>query len=205
MKLNTARMTVRILAATAFAVSLAGGSAIAQQTARVAGKIERVEGSTLVVKGRDGSEMKVNLTPKARVFGVVKATLADVRAGAFVGVGAMPQSDGSQRAVQVMIFTESLRGTGEGHRPWTRPGSTMTNATVDTIVASVDGQVLMVKYKDGEKKVVVPSDAVIRRYIDGTREELRAGADIAINNAVKKDDGTFEASRINVGREGIVP
>ncbi len=90
------------------------------------------------------------------MFGVVKATLADIKPGTFIGVGAMPQPDGSQKAIRVMIFAEVQRGTGEGHRPWMQPGSTMTNATVDTTVAGVDGQVLMVKYKDGEKKIVVP-------------------------------------------------
>ena len=99
---------------------------------------------------------KVNVTDNVAVFGVVKATIADIKPGAFVGVGAMPQPDGSQKAIRVMIFAESQRGTGEGHRPWAQPGSTMTNATVDTTVSSVDGQVLMVKYKDGEKKIVIP-------------------------------------------------
>ena len=128
------------------------------QTQRVIGTIAGVDGPTLVVKTSDG-EVKVNLTDKVAVFGVVKATLADLKPGSFVGVGAMPQPDGSQKAIRVMIFAETQRGTGEGHRPWVQPGSTMTNATVDTTVGSVDGQVLMVKYKDGEKKIIVPPDS----------------------------------------------
>ena len=103
----------------------------------------------------------------------------------------MPQADGSQKAIQVMIFSEQQRGTGEGHRPWDRPNSTMTNATVDTTVGSVDGQVVMVKYKDGEKKIVVGPDAVIRAYVVGSRDELKPGANVAIVAAAKQPDGTL--------------
>lgn len=200
------RMT-RMLIAAAFAVSFAVSSVWAQQqTVRVRGTIERVDGPTLVVKARDGGEVKVNLTDNAAVYGVVKASLADVKPGAFIGVGAMPQADGSQRAIQVTIFAEVQRGTGEGHRPWDRqPNSTMTNATVDTTVAGVDGQVLTVKYRDGEKKIVVPPEATILRYEVGSRSELKPGANIAILNAVKKPDGILEAARVNVGRDGVVP
>src|SRR5262249_59546225 len=116
----------------------------------------------------------------------------------------VPQSDGSQKAIRVMIFAETQRGTGEGHRPWTRPGSTMTNATVDTTVAGVDGQVLRVTYKGGEQRIVVGPDATINAYVVGDRNELKPGANIAINAADVKPDGSLSASRINVGRgEGI--
>jgi hypothetical protein len=107
--------------------------------------------------------------------------------------------------MRVMIFAETHRGTGEGHRPWVQPGSTMTNATIDATVASVDGQVLMVKYKDSEKKIVVPPGLEIQQYVVGERSELKPGAAILIVAAVKKPDGTLEASRINVGRGGVVP
>jgi hypothetical protein len=192
-----------VLAGAVLAASCALVSA-QQQTQRVMGTIFSVEGNTLAVKTRD-AELKVNLTPNVAVFGVVKATLADLKPGAFVGVGAMPQPDGSQKAIRVMIFAETQRGTGEGHRPWTQPGSTMTNATVDSTVASVDGQVLMVKYKDGEKKVIVPPGLDIQQYVVGDRSELKPGAAILIVAAVKKPDGTFEAGRVNVGRGGVVP
>ena len=172
---------------------------------RIRGPIQAVDGSTLTVKAGEAGDVKVKLTDNAAVYGVVKATLADIKPGAFIGVGAMPQADGSQRAVQVMIFAEQQRGTGEGHRPWDRPNSTMTNATVDTTVAGVDGQVVMVKYKDGEKKIIVGPDAVIRAYVVGSKDELKPGANINIIRAEKKPDGTFEAARINVGRDGVVP
>jgi hypothetical protein len=196
---------IPVLAGAALAACVASSVWAQQQTVRVVGTIEGVDGNTLVVKARDGGETKVNVTGNVAVFGMVKASLADLKPGAYVGVGAMPQADGSQRAIQVMIFADVQRGTGEGHRPWNRPNTTMTNATVDTTVAGVDGQVLTVKYKDGEKKIVVPPEATIRAYVVGSRDELKPGANILIVNAVKKPDGTLEAARVNVGRDGIVP
>ena len=198
--------TSQILAGAVTAALLAASPALAQQaqTQRVMGTISGVDGSAIVVKTKDG-DLKVNLTDKVAVFGVVKATIADVKPGAFIGVGAMPQPDGSQKAIRVMIFAETQRGTGEGHRPWVQPGSTMTNATVDTTVGSVDGQVVMVKYKDGEKKLVIPPSLPIQQYVVGDRSELKPGAAILIVAATKKPDGSLEASRVNVGRDGVVP
>ena len=116
---------------------------------------------TIVVKPAKGEEVRVTLTDKVGVFGVVRATLKDVTPGAFIGVGATPQADGTQKAIRVMIFAEVQRGTGEGHRPWNRPGTTMTNATVDSTVAGVDGQVLRVTYKGGEQRIVIGPDSII--------------------------------------------
>ena len=175
-----------------------------QQTQRVIGSITAVDGRTLTVKTK-AADVKVNVTDNVAVFGVTNATLADIKPGSFVGVGAMPQPDGSQKAIRVMIFAEVQRGTGEGHRPWVQPGSTMTNATVDTTVASVDGQVLMVKYKGGDKKIVVPPGLPIQMYVVGDRSELKPGVNISIISAVKKPDGTLEAARVNVGRGGVMP
>ena len=196
----------RILAGAALAVVLTASSALTQQaqTQRVMGTIAGVDGGTLAVKTKDG-DVKVNVTDKVAVFGVVKATLADLKPGSFVGVGAMPQPDGSQKAIRVMIFADVQRGTGEGHRPWVQPGSTMTNATIDTTVGSVDGQILMVKYKDGEKKIIVPPTLEIQQYVVGDKNELKRGASILITAAAKKPDGSLEANRVNVGRDGIVP
>ncbi len=194
-----------LLAGPALVAALAASSASAQQTMRIRGPIQTVDGSTLTVKAGEAGDVKVKLTENAAVYGVVKAGLADIQPGAFVGVGAMPQADGSQRAIQIMIFSEAQRGTGEGHRPWDRPNSTMTNATVDTTVAGVEGQVVLVKYRGGEKKIVVGPDAVIRAYVVGSRDELEPGANINIVSAIKKPDGTFEAARVNVGRDGVVP
>jgi hypothetical protein len=198
---------IRMFAGAAVAAALIVTSATAQQkTVRVVGTIAGVDGPTIVVKPRGkGDEQRVTLADKVAVFGVTKATLADVKPGAFIGVGAMPQADGSQKAIRVMIFAETQRGTGEGHRPWSRPGSTMTNATVDTTVAGVDGQVLRVTYKGGEQRIIIGPDATINAYVVGDRAELKAGANIAINAAEQKSDGTLSASRINVGRGDVVP
>jgi ribosome maturation factor RimP len=180
-------------------------AAHAQQPQRVRGTIESVDGSTLVIKQGEGPDVTVKLTDNVQVFGVAPATLADVKTGAYIGVGAMSQPDGSQKAIQVMIFAESQRGLGEGFRPWDRPGTTMTNATVDTTVAGVDGQEVTVKYKDGEKKIIIGKDAVIRAYVAGDKSELKPGAHIAIVRADKMPDGTLQTARINVGRAGVVP
>jgi hypothetical protein len=186
-------------------LAVTSGYAQQAQSVRVRGTIDSVDDAALVIKQGDGSNVTVKLADNAQVFGVVPAALADVKVGDFVGVGAMPQPDGSQRAIQVMIFAESQRGLGEGFRPWDRPGSTMTNGTVDAAVAGVDGQVLTVKYKDGQQKIVVAPDSTIRAYVVGDKAELIPGAHIAIVRADKMPDGTLQTARINVGRSGVVP
>jgi hypothetical protein len=199
--------TSRILTAAAIITAFAVSSANAQQsqTVRVAGTIEGVDGPTVVVKQQQGGEARVNLAGNVTVFAIAKATLADIKPNSFLGVGATPQADGSQKAIRVVIFHETQRGTGEGHRPWDRPNTTMTNATVDTTVSSVNGQVLIVKYKDGEKKIIVGPDAIILANLTGEKSEVKAGAKVAFPAATKKPDGTFEASRVNVGRGDVVP
>ena len=187
------------------AASVSVASAQAPQTVRVRGAIEKVDGNTVVVKAVDGADVTLTLTANAQIVGVVKATLADIKPGDFVGSAAMPQADGSQKALEVHIFAESQRGTGEGHRPYTVPGSTMTNGTVGDMVTASDGQSLTVKYKDGEKKIVVPPGVPIVRYEVGDRSELKPGVHVVALNAVKKADGTIEAPRLNVGRGDIVP
>jgi hypothetical protein len=173
---------------------------------RVNGTVESFDGQVLAIKSEKLGEVKINLTGNAAVFGVSKATLADVKPNAFIGVGAMPQADGTQRAVQVTVFAEVQRGLGEGHRPWdARPNSTMTNGAVAETVAGVDGPVLTVKYKDGEKKVVIPPDATILAYAVTDKSELKPGVGVAVLRAVKKPDGSLEADRVNVGRGGVMP
>ena len=188
------------------------GTALAQQAPapmRIRGQIEKVDGNTLTVKARDGAQHVVNVPDNVRVTSLVKATLADIKPNSYIGVTAMPEPDGSQKAIAIHIFTEAQRGTGEGHRPWDlRPGSTMTNAAVETTAASVDGQVLTVKYKSAdkteEKKVIVPPDAAIVSFTPGDKSELKAGAQVIIFGAVKQADGTLQAPAVNVGR-GLTP
>src|SRR5258707_14927299 len=183
-------------------------TAWAQQppTVRIRGTIEAVDGTLLSIKSRDGSDMKVRVTDNVAVFGVAKTELSEIKVGSYIGVTAMPEPDGTQKAVAVHIFPETQRGAAEGFRPWDqRPGSTMTNATVAETVKGTDGQNILVKYKDGEKKVVVPLDTPIVTFVAGDKSELKPGAKIIIFGAVKKDDGTLEANRVNVGRDGITP
>jgi hypothetical protein len=182
--------------------------AVAQpaQTMRVNGTVESFDRNVLAIKSDKLGEVKINLTGNATVFGVSKAMLADVKPNSFIGVGAMPQPDGTQRAIQVTVFAETQRGIGEGHRPWdARPNSTMTNGAVAETVGGVDGPVLTVKYKDGEKKIVVPPDATILAYAVGDKSELKPGVGVAVLRAVKKPDGSLEADRVNVGRGGMMP
>jgi Domain of unknown function (DUF5666) len=173
---------------------------------RIRGTIESVDGATLMIKSRDGTDMKVRTTDNVTVTGVAKITKADIKPGSYIGVTGMPEPDGSQKAIAIHVFPEAMRGTGEGFRPWDlRPNSTMTNATVDQKVEANDGDTIVVKYKDGEKKVMVSPDTPIVTFIPGDKSELKPGAKIIIMGAVKKDDGTLEASRVNVGRDGIMP
>jgi hypothetical protein len=173
---------------------------------RIRGTIESVDGAVLTIKSREGADMQVRMTDNVAVFGVAKTSLSEIKPGSYIGVSAMPEPDGTQKALAVHIFPESQRGAAEGFRPWDlRPNSTMTNATVAETVAGNDGQNILVKYKDGEKKVVVPPDTPIVTFVVGDRSEVKAGAKIIIFGAVKKDDGMLEANRVNVGRDGITP
>jgi hypothetical protein len=195
-----------VLAATGLAFILSTAGANAQGTARVRGLIERIDGPIYVVKTRDGAELKVALADNAQVTAVVKASLADIKQDSFVGVTAIPQTDGSQRAIEVHIFPEAMRGTGEGHRPWDlAPNSTMTNANVEHAVTGVDGRTLTLKYKEGEKKVVVPGEAAIVTFVPGDRSDLKPGAKIFIAAASRQPDGTLSAARINYGKDGVTP
>jgi hypothetical protein len=180
--------------------------ASAQETVRVRGVIERVDGTVYVVKGRDGRSLKLTLAPNAGVAASVKSALSDIKSGSYIGVAALPQADGTLRALEVHIFHESMRGTGEGHRAWDlQPKSTMTNATVDQVTAAADGPMLTLKYKDGEKRIVVPGQAVVVTYLPGSVSELKAGAVIFVPAAIRQADGTLQAQRLMVGRDIAPP
>jgi hypothetical protein len=194
------------LTAAGLGVLLVGAAASAQEVLRVRGTIERVDGIAYIVKARDGSSLQLTLAPNASVAASVKSALSDIKRGSFIGVAALPLPDGSQRALEVHIFHESMRGAGEGHRPWDlQPKSTMTNATVDGIAATTDGHSILLKYKDGEKRVVVPPGTVIVTYLPGSLSELKTGADIFVPAATKQADGTLQAQRVMVGRDIAPP
>jgi hypothetical protein len=175
------------------------------KTVRVRGTIDRVEGDVYIVKARGGGELKVTLAEKAPITAVVKSSLADVKQGSYVGIATMPQIDGGLKALEILIFPEAMRGVSEGHYGWDlQPSSMMTNGNVEQTVTSVVGQVLTVKYKDGEKKIVVPPDVPIVSYVPGEKAELKPGAAIFIAAAKQQPDGTLQAPRVGVGR-GVAP
>jgi hypothetical protein len=189
-------------------VSVFASAAWAQQppTVRIRGTIESVDGPTLSIKSREGADVKVRVTDNVVVVGIAKSSLADIKENSYIGVSAMPEPDGTQKALAIHIFSEAQRGTGEGFRAWDlRPNSTMTNATVAETVTGKDGQNITVKYKDGEKKVVVPEGTPIVAFVTGDKSELKAGAHVIIFGANKKDDGSLEAGRVGVGLDGITP
>jgi outer membrane lipoprotein SlyB len=197
-----------MLGAGGFALLLATSMAAAQapDMVRVRGTIESVNGQTLNVKGRDGAPITVKLADDVRVLAVDKKSLADVKQGVFVGITAMPQPDGTQKAVEIHIFPEALRGTGEGHRPWDlMPNSTMTNANIDSAVSSVDGQELVLKYKDGEKKFIVPANVEVVMFAPAAMDDLKPGEKIFVVAGKKQADGTIAAPSIVVGRGGVNP
>jgi hypothetical protein len=186
----------------ALALSFAASLAVAQtpEMVRVRATIESVDGSTLTVKSRDGVEMKIKLADNAPVNEVVKAALSDIKPNSYVAVTAMPQPDGSQKATAVIIFPEAMRGVGDGHRPWDYvPNSTMTNATVDNAVTSVDGEKLVVKYKDGDKTIMLSPSTEIATYAKKSLADLKPGEKIFIAGAKKLPDGTLDAPNVSFG------
>jgi hypothetical protein len=181
--------------------------ALAQQTSpsRVRGTIESVDGETLMVKSRSGEDVKLTMTGDLRVVGIVKIALSDIKVGSFIGTTTVPGPDGGNNAVEVHVFPEDMRGTGEGSRPYDlRPNSSMTNATVAESVVGNDGHTLLIKYKDGEKKVVVGPDTPVVTYVPADKSDLKAGAKV-IAFMKKLPDGSFETNRVSVGRDGLTP
>src|SRR5437868_9561306 len=193
------------------AIAMVAGStiyAIAQQPptpTRVRGTIEAVDGDVLAVKSRGGEDVRLHMTGDLRIVGITKIALSDIKVGSFIGSTTVPGPDGSQNAVEVHVFPEAMRGTGEGSRPWDlRPNSTMTNATVAESVVGNDGHTLLVRHKDGEKKVQVSPETPVVTYVPADKSELKEGAKV-IAFTKKLPDGSFETNRVSVGRDGLTP
>jgi hypothetical protein len=196
----------RTLAALSLASICLALPASAQETVRIRGTIERIDGPVYVVKNRDGAELKLTVTDNPLFVAIAPSTMADIKQGMFVGSAGTMQPDGTQKAIEVHIFPESMRGTGEGHYDWDlKPNTKMTNANVEQTVAGVDGQILSVKYKDGEKKLLVTPETVVVTYVPGSKEELKPGTKIFVAAAKKQPDGTVQTPRITYGRNGAGP
>jgi hypothetical protein len=196
----------RLMVIAGLVLAMGNSALVAQDTVRVRGTIVRVDGDTYVVKARDGDSVRLKLAPNAGVAASVKSTLADIVPGAFIGVAALPQADGTLRALEAHIFHESMRGTGEGHRPWDLlPKSTMTNATVHDLVQAVDAHSVTLKYKDGEQRIAIPAGTIVVTYLPGDVAELKAGAVIFVPAANRLSDGTLQAQRVMVGRDVAPP
>jgi hypothetical protein len=177
----------------------------APTSTRVRGEIQSVNGDLLIVKSRDGTNVTMKMTPNVMISGVVKISMADVKAGSYIGVTSVPDADGTQKATEVHVFPESMRGAGEGSRPWdTSPNSSMTNGGLDKTVDSNDGHTLTVKYKDGEKQVVVTPDTKLVTFVPDERSDLKPGAQVVAFTA-RNSDGALETSRISVGKDGLTP
>ena len=198
-------ITRRALGAAGLMLMASASVVWAQQapTVRVRGEITKVDGNTLSVKSRSGETLTVKLAEPPRIAAMVKSSLGEIKEGSFIGVSAMPQPDGTQKAFGIHIFMDSQKGVvADRFSDWdSRPGSTMTNANVATTVSGNDGQNLLVKYKDGEKKVLIPPGTPIAKYEPGTAADLKVGAKVFVGAAKKEADGTLTAPNIAVGRD----
>ena len=200
----SSNMTRRALSVAAVAVALIFATdAFAQQPGRIRGQVEKADGGMLSLKTRDGTMLSVKVADDARVSSLVKASLADIKNDSFIGVAGMPQPDGSIEAFSVHIFLPAQRGVvPDRHGPWdAKPGSTMTNAYVESSVTEKNGQALMVKYKEGEKKIIVTPATVIAAVAPGNKDEIKAGSQIIIFASEKQPDGSVLAKTMYIGRE----
>jgi hypothetical protein len=200
MKLSTVVLALAACVAT-------GISVFAEDTpARERGTLQKMDGNTLTIATKSGKESNVALKDGAPVIAVTKGAMSDIKSNTFVGITAMPQPDGTQKAVEVHVFEESLRGIGEGHYPWDlMQNSTMTNGAVAQQVQKVEGNTLQVKYKDGEKTIVVPKDAEVVNLVPGGKDDLKSGAHVFIPGWEKQADGTWMGTVVVVGRDGLTP
>ena len=172
---------------------------------RIRGTVEKLDGQTLTVKSREGPQLTIALAPNFTVSAVVKRSLGDIKAGDFVGAASTKGTDGKLHALEVLIFPEAMRGTGEGERPWDlTPDSLMTNATVSGITSAPQGQALKVTYKGGESEIIVAPNTPIVTFAPGDASLLKPGAAI-ITAATKKPDGTLSASRVTAEKDGVRP
>lgn len=198
-----------IRALSLFLVTTLASAAFAQAPAnppvRIRGTVEKIDGNMMAVKARNGETMNIKLADNYTVTGIAKASLDDVGSGKYIGTTTVGERNGALVAEEIHIFPESMRGTGDGHRDWDlRPNSKMTNAAVADVVKMGKDRVLTVKYKDGEKKILVPDNTIVVSFEPADKSELKAGAKVFVI-AQKQADGSLVAPRVNVGLKGQVP
>jgi len=182
-----------------------GFSAHAADQIRVRGTVESLDGSTLSVKTREGTDAKIILKDGWKVSSVAKASVNDIKEGDFVGIASLPTADGGNGALEVLIFPAAMKGTGQGSYAWDlKPNSSMTNATVANAVKSVDGHTLTVTYKGGEKKISIPEGTPVVTFAPAEVSDLKSGATVFVPSE-KASDGSISTSRVVVGTNGIVP
>ncbi|WJH40548.1 hypothetical protein N7E02_07975 [Aliirhizobium terrae] len=193
-----------LLAGALIAVTF-GFSAHAADQVRVRGTVESLDGSTLSVKTREGTDAKIMLKDGWKISSVAKASVNDIKEGDFVGIASLPTADGGNGALEVLIFPAAMKGTGEGSYAWDlKPNSSMTNATVANAVKSVDGHTLTVTYKGGEKKISIPEGTPVVTFAPAEVADLKNGATVFIPSE-KASDGSISTSRVVVGTNGVVP
>jgi hypothetical protein len=208
-------MRMRLLAVTAAVVVLSSAAAFSQQqqaqVQRLSGTIEKVDGNTIFAKAANDSTIIVKLADNAVITAVLKATFGDIKPGDYVGTGAMPQADGTQKAVELRIFPKPQEDGGHFYEGWYgAPNGTMTNGFVQPVVATTGSggtgePSIVVKYPQGEKRIVIPANAHVVRNVFGSKDDLKAGAAFRVQAAAKQPDGSYTASAINVGRDGARP
>jgi hypothetical protein len=195
-----------IVALISVVVACVAGVAMAQNAppTRVRGTISAIDGKTVTIATREGNTVNVKLADNWAVMSVSKVSAADIKQGSFVGI-ASTGTDADRTALEVLVFPESARGSGEGHYPWDlKPNSMMTNATVATLSSASDGQTLKLDYKGGTQTIKIKPDTPIVTFAPGDRAEAKVGAKV-FTGAAKAADGSLTATRLLVGKDGITP
>ena len=193
-------------ATTLIPMALVSTSAFADSTpVRVRGSVVSLDGSKLVVHANDGKEVTVNLADNFAALAVVRSSMADIKEGTFIGTATVTQPDSTLRSLEVVVFPDKMRGTGEGHYPWDLGSSSMmTNATVANAVKGVEGQTVTVTYKGGEKKIDIPANVPVVALVPATKEEIKPGAVVFVPTQ-RQPDGSLNGGAVLFGKDGVIP
>jgi hypothetical protein len=187
-------------------MALVSTSAFADGTpVRVRGSVVSLDGPKLVVHAKDGKDVTVNLADNFAALAVVKSSMADIKEGTFIGTATVTQPDSTLRSLEVVVFPDKMRGTGEGHYPWDLGSSSMmTNATVANAVKGVEGQTVTVTYKGGEKKIDIPANVPVVTLVPATKEEIKPGAVVFVPT-LRQPDGSLNGGAVLFGKDGVIP